>query len=729
MKQIAQNYKTGELTLLDVPVPACRPRGVVVRTEYSVISSGTEKMKVDESKLSMLGMARARPDQIRKVVDSVNQQGLSSTYRKVMNRLDSYTPLGYSLAGVVVEAGAESGFEIGQRVACAGNQYALHAEYNYVPSNLCVPLPDGVDARHAAFTTVGAIALQGYRQADPQLGEVSLVIGLGLVGQLLVQILNGAGVRVVGLDVSPERCRLAEKVGAVACGAPGTPSGEAVEAELARLTGGAGADHVFLTAGTSSRQPVLTAAELARDRAVIVDIGKCNLDLPWNEYYEKELEVRFSRSYGPGRYDPSYEEEGRDYPIGYVRWTEGRNLRSFVDLIEDGRIDLEPLISDCFAFDRAVDVYERLHDDRLDGIGVLFEYPRPDADRHDRPLDRTLADRPRPSGSPTRPGPLTGPLRIGVIGAGNYATTMLLPHLADDPDVELVSVATATALSAATAQKRFEMASMSTDYRSILADEGIDAVVVATRHDSHSRIAGEALEAGKAVFVEKPLAVTEDQLAELLAVVGRTGNDRLMVGFNRRFAPLLTTLRSWDDRGPEAIRNVQYTVSAGQLGADSWYRGDEQGSRFVGEGCHFVDTVSWWMGAEPVELFAAATPDDPDNVEVTLWYPNGSIGTVSYLTNGSTRYPKETLTVFGGGHVHRMRNFSAIEAWGSGARKRVRRAIRGIDKGQQAQLAAWVAAVRSGSEMPIALGSLVTTTRATFAVQDSLGSRRPVELA
>jgi predicted dehydrogenase/threonine dehydrogenase-like Zn-dependent dehydrogenase len=725
MKQIAQNYKTGELSLLDVPVPGCRPGGVVVRTEYSVISSGTEKMKVDESKLSMLGMARARPDQIRKVVDSVNQQGLSSTYRKVMNRLDSYTPLGYSLAGTVVEAGVASGFEVGQRVACAGNQYALHAEYNYVPTNLCVPVPDGVDPRHAAFTTVGSIALQGYRQADPQLGEVSLVIGLGLVGQLLVQILNSAGVRCVGLDVSPERCRLAEKVGASACGAPGTPSEEAVVAELDRLTGGAGADHVFLTAATSSRQPVLTAAELARDRATIVDIGKCNLDLPWNEYYEKELDVRFSRSYGPGRYDPSYEEEGRDYPIGHVRWTEGRNMRSFVDLIEDRRIDLEPLISQTFPFDRAVEVYERLHEGHLDGIGVLFEYPRPQADQ---PLDRTLAGRPV---TPAGPGPapsVTGPLRVGVIGAGNYATTMLLPHLAEDPQVELVGVATATALSAATAQKRFEMATMSTDYRSILDDDEIDAVVVATRHDSHSRIAGEALEAGKAVFVEKPLAVDDEQLGHLLDVIDRTGNRRLMVGFNRRFAPLLTTLRGWDDRSRSAIRNIHYTVSAGRLADDSWYRGTGQGSRFVGEGCHFVDTVSWWMGAEPTALFAVSTPDDPDNVEVTLWYPSGSIGTISYLTNGSSRYPKETVTVFGGGRVLRMRNFSAIEAWGIGARKRSRRAVRGVDKGQRAQLAAWVGAVRSGGPMPIPLDSLVATTRATFAVHDSLAGRRPVDL-
>lgn len=742
MKQIAQNYKTGDLTLVDVPVPASRPGGVVVRTEYSVISAGTEKMKVDESKLSLIGKARARPDQVRKVVDSVNQQGLGSTYRKVMNRLDSFTPLGYSLAGTVIEAGESSGFEVGQRVACGGNKYALHAEYNYVPANLCVPVPDGVDPRHAAFTTVGAIAMQGFRQANPQLGEVSLVIGLGLVGQLLVQLLNSAGVRTIGLDVSEERCRLAETAGAHACGAPGAASEEAAVAELMRLTGGAGADHIFLTAATASRQPVLTAADLARDRAVIVDIGKCNLDLPWNEYYEKELELRFSRSYGPGRYDPEYEEGGRDYPIGYVRWTEGRNMQSFVDLIEDRRIDLEPLIDEVFPFDDAVGVYERIHDGEINAIGVLFSYPEPDDETAivrtmttDQPATSSTGNGAVTSGaSPNRdkasPVKVAGTihLRLGVIGAGNYATTMLLPHLAEDARVTLHSVATATALSAATAQKRFEMPSMSTDYRSILEDDSIHAVIVATRHDSHATIAGEALRAGKAVFVEKPLAVNEEQLTELLAIIDETGNDRIMVGFNRRFSPMLTSLRDWNKAGQHLIQNAKYVVSAGHLAADSWYGEAAQGSRFVGEGCHFVDTLSWWMGAQPTSLFAAATPDDPDNVEITLWYPDGSVGTVSYLTNGSTRFPKETFTAFGGGRVLRMRNFSAIEAWASGARKKSQRAIRGIDKGQKAQLTAWVDATRSGGPMPIGLDSLVATTRATFAVADSLAQRRPIDL-
>ena len=331
MKQIAQNYKTGELAVLDVPRPACWPGGVLVQSLFSLISTGTEMMKVTEAKLSMIGKARARPDQVRKVLDSVAQQGAVATYQKVMNRLDSYTPLGYSLCGVVIEvgSGAEE-FRVGQLVAAAGNEYALHAEYNWIPVNLCVPVPDGVAPEHAAFATVGAIAMQGVRRAEVQLGDVACVIGLGLVGQLAARLLVAAGVRVVGLDVLEDRCRLAEKAGAVLCAAPSEDGMAAITQALGQLTDGRGADHVLLAAGGSSNEPVEAAARLARDRARVVDIGKTRLDLPWNAYYDKELDVRFSRSYGPGRYDDRYELDGIDYPAGYVRWTERRNLACFL---------------------------------------------------------------------------------------------------------------------------------------------------------------------------------------------------------------------------------------------------------------------------------------------------------------------------------------------------------------------------------------------------------------
>src|SRR5271170_3043296 len=382
MKQIAQNYKSGELTVLESPEPVCRPGGVLVRSLFSLISTGTEMMKLTEAKLSMVGKARARPDQVRKVLDAVSQQGAVATYKKVMSRLDSYTPLGYSLCGVVVEVGqgAEE-FKVGQLVAAAGNEYALHAEYNWIPVNLCAPVPEGVSPEHAAFSTVGAIAMQGVRRGEVQLGETACVIGLGLVGQLVVRLLIASGVRVLGLDVIEDRCRLAEKGGASLCAAPTDAGLDAVLRTLGEMTSGRGADHVCLAAGGSSNGPVETAARLARDRARVIDIGKTRLDLPWNAYYDKELDVRFSRSYGPGRYDDRYELEGVDYPAGYVRWTERRNLECFLDLLARKDLEVETLVSGTFPMHEAVSVYADLSSGALKAVGVLLSYPAPDPER------------------------------------------------------------------------------------------------------------------------------------------------------------------------------------------------------------------------------------------------------------------------------------------------------------------------------------------------------------
>ncbi len=717
MKQIAQNYKTGELTLVDAPVPACRPGGVLVRTEYSLISSGTELMKVGEAKLSLLGKVRARPDQVRSVLDTLAQQGPEATFKKVMNRLDAYTPLGYSLCGTVIEVGAGvTGLTVGQRVACAGNQYALHAEINWVPANLCVAVPDEVDPRHAAFTTVGAIAMQGLRQADMALGEVACVIGLGLIGQLLVQLLRANGVRVVGIDISPERCALAEEQGAMCAAGPEGADLERVEAALAELTGGFGADAIFLSAGGDTNTPVELAARLARDRGRVVDIGKCSLDLPWNAYYEKELDVRFSRSYGPGRYDPIYEEQGVDYPVGYVRWTEGRNLACFVDLLAQGQIELDRLISAVTPFDTAAQTYEQLDKGELRGIGFLFEYPA------DVALTRTVV-RPRPApaetaGRSTSSALATKPVRIGFIGAGNYASTMLLPHLKDREGVDLAHVATASSLSCMTAQRRFGFETAGTDYRALLADESIDAVVIATRHQSHAPMACEALRAGKAVFVEKPLAITQEQLEAVMATVAETDNGRLQVGFNRRFSPLLTTLkeRFGATSGPGLAR---YLVNAGTVDPSSWYAdASAEGTRFCGEGGHFIDTLAWWFDALPVSVHATSC-GGVDDLQITISFDNGSVGTVSYVTTANKRFPKETVDLLGGGKAARLDNFRSASLW-AGRRKRRWRAGLSVDKGQKAELEAFVQAVRTGGPMPIPLESLFAVTDATLAVSESV---------
>ncbi|MET8981875.1 bi-domain-containing oxidoreductase [Streptomyces sp. NPDC004539] len=722
MKQVVQNYKNGELALLDVPVPGCKPGGVLVRSAYSLISTGTELMKVSEAGMSMLGKARSRPDQVAKVVQSVAVNGVPATYRKVMGKLDSYTPLGYSLCGVVEQVGAGiDDVKTGDLVACAGNEHALHAELNWVPKNLYAPVPDGLAARHAAFGTVGAIAMQGVRRGEPQLGDTALVIGLGLIGQLVVQLLAASGVTVVGVDPDPARCELAGRLGAAACG---DPSSAAVETAVSELTGGHGVDQVYLAAGGSSNQPVELAARLCRDRGRVVDIGKCRLDLPWNAYYEKELDVRFSRSYGPGRYDPEYELEGRDYPIGYVRWTERRNLACFLDLAARGRVDVEPLISHTADFADAVETYQGLKDGELKAVAVLFRYPGHEPET--RPAATVTV--PAIEVKAKRPArPVRASLRLAFVGAGNYATSMLLPHLVERDGVDLAAVVTTTALSGANAQRKFGFARATTDLDAVLGDTSIDAVFVVTRHSSHAELTRRALLAGKAVFVEKPLALTEEELAGVLAAVEESGNDRLQVGFNRRFAPLLQEAkeRFGARSGPASLR---YLVNAGRLDHGSWYlRQDTEGSRFAGEGGHFVDTASWLLDADPVSVYAVAAPGGED-LQVVLRYPDGSTATISYVTSGPSGFPKETLDLVADGRALRLDDF--VRATVHSPKKWVSsRLPKARDKGQNAQLAAFVRAVRTGGPMPVPLESLAATTAATLAVRTGLAAGTPVTLA
>ena len=668
-------------------------------------------MKVTESRLSLLGKARARPDQVAKVVRSVGQQGLFATYQKVMNRLDSYTPLGYSTSGHVVEIGeGVTGFTLGQPVVCAGNQYALHAEYNWVPANLCAAVPEGASLEQAAFTTIAAIALQSMRQAEIRLGETACVIGLGLIGQILVRLLRSAGVAVVGLDMTEIRCRQAEGAGAAVCAVAGIELDHAFRERVDQLTGGHGVDCVFLAAGSDAPALASQAAALLRDRGRVVDIGKCRLDLPWNEFYEKELDVRFSRSYGPGRYDPLYEEEGIDYPIGYVRWTEKRNMEAVLGLLSDGRLNLSTVISETVPFDDAVASLERMNSGDWNGLGLVFSYAK-DAPAQERIVHRVAAKR-------------SGSVRLGVVGAGNYASSMLLPQLASSRDVELVEVAANTGLTGATAVRRFGFARSSTDASSLFAADDIDAVLIATRHSSHAGLVAAALRAGKAVFVEKPLALDRKSLDLVIQTVHETGNDRLMVGFNRRFSPLLTNLRaSWTATGPQVL---QYRVLAGQLDKASWYlQAEKEGSRFAGEGGHFIDTISWWLQADPVLVNALCGKSDNDNLVATLSYPDGSIASLSYLTGGDPRVPKESIEISAAKGFASFDNFSSYQLWQGGRRhsKNGR-----LDKGQASMLDAFISAVRDGQAMPISFDSIVATTLATLAVQESARSSVAVNL-
>lgn len=722
MKQISQNYKTGSIRIEDVTVPALKPGGILVKTHFSVVSGGTEGMKVREGKLSYLGKARARPDQVKKVFGTLRQHGLVATYQKVMNKLDTLTPLGYSLSGEVIATGRDvNEFHVGQLVACAGAGYANHAEVNFIPRNLAVPVPAGVAAKHAAFATIGAIALQSFRQAQMQLGETACVIGLGLLGQLLVQILRAAGVQVVGADLVEERCQLAERLGAKVAV---TPEGNRLVSAVERLTNGYGADCVFIAAGGSSNVPVELAVEIARDRARVVDIGKTRLDLPWNDYYMKELDVRFSRSYGPGRYDPSYEEAGVDYPIGYVRWTERRNLAAFLDLVAEGKVKLDPIVTEVRQFSDAEQVYQEMADNPGGVLGTVFDYRGGEVTPNMNWVGAAEKRMPRIAKGDY--------VRLGVIGAGNYASSMLLPHLLKNGDVRLASVATTTSLTAQNAKRKFGFGFATTDYRNLVDSEDIDAVIIATRHASHAGLVAEALKAGKAVFVEKPLALSVDDLDLVHQAITESGNDRLMVGFNRRFSPMVRSIAEQLE-GIDAPLVGYYRVHAGQLDQSSWYLDRTEGSRFCGEAGHFFDVLSYLIGSRPTTISATglrplrSLPDDRENIVATIQYQNGSVGSLLYLTQGGAKLPKEYLEMFGGGQTARLDNFETLMFFAGNDKRKVK--ALGLDKGQKNELKAFVDAVRTGVAMPVPAQSLFDTTLTTLAAEASLLSGAPIELA
>lgn len=720
MKQISQNYKTGEIRIETVNQPLLKTGGVLVETLHSVVSYGTEAMKVKESKLSYLGKARARPDQVKKVMQSVRQQGLMSTYRKVVNKLDTLTPLGYSLSGVVlaVGKGAEE-FTVGQRVACGGAGYANHAEINFIPKNLVVPVPDNVHMEHAAFTTIGSIAMQGFRQSEMQLGETACMVGLGLLGQLLVQILVAAGIRVVGVDILQDRCEMAEKSGATIAVTPDAPD---LHGAVARLTGGFGIDCIFITAGGNSNGPVELAVDIARDRARVVDIGKTRLDLPWNQYYLKELDVRFSRSYGPGRYDPNYEERGIDYPIGYVRWTERRNMASFLDLVSSGHLNLAPF-SSMRIFDEAEQVYQEIAEGKSEGISVVFEYPVDKRKESKLPEYKEIIK---------QTAEMEGKVRFGVVGAGNYASSMLLPHLSRHPQADLVEVVTATSLSGENAVQKYHFKQSSTNVQALAEAVYIDAVMIATRHATHAPMVSSMLRSGKAVYVEKPLAIDLGGLKNVHESVMESGNKRLMVGFNRRFSPLLRKMKKIYEENREPLV-LHYRVHAGQIDVGSWYLDHSEGSRFVGEAGHFFDVFSFVTGARPVSVVARTLrhkepmQDDRENISVIVEYDDGSVGNLLYLTQGGSKVPKEYLEVFGGNRTVQLHNFEYLRIY-EGDRKRDVKAGK-LDKGQKNEVHEFVTAVREGADMPITMDSLIDTTITTLATEESLRTGQPVRIA
>lgn len=719
MKQILQNRKTGAVEVADVPAPALQRGRVLVRTAASLISAGTERAAVEQNQKGLLGRALAQPELVRKAVARAREEGLASAVGAVRSKLEESVALGYSAAGVVEGVGEEvRGFAAGDRVACAGLGYASHAEVLSVPQNLCVRVPEGVTFGEAAYATLGAIALQGVRLARPTLGESVVVVGLGLLGQLAAQLLRANGCRVFGVDPDAGRVELARTLGLAGGCAPADDAAR----RIIEWTRGRGADAFVITAATESSGPVALAGEASRLKGRVVVVGQVGTDVPRDLYYRRELSLTVSMSYGPGRYDPDYEERGHDYPLPYVRWTEGRNLEAFLDLVAAGGVNVERLTTHRFPVEEGGRAYELITGAAAEPhLGVLLEYdPAREVERGVR-----LAA----AGEGSAAGKQTG-VRVGLIGAGSYATRMLLPHF-QAAGAEFRTVATATGVSALNVGKRFGFASCASGAEEVINDDGVNLVVIATRHDSHARLARLALEAGRHVFLEKPLALSEEELDGLLEAA-RRARGSFTVGFNRRFAPLALRAREFfaDLGGP---LSMVYRVNAGRIPREHWAQDPrEGGGRIVGEVCHFVDLCQFWAGAPVTRVYAESVAGrdeqvtDEDNVVITLRFADGSNAAIAYVAEGDKSLPKERAEIFGGGRAFVLEDFRRATLHRGGKEETVK--LRAQDKGQAAHARAVCRLVREGGEPLTPLEDLANTSRATFRIRESLRAGRPLDV-
>lgn len=701
MKQIVQNLGSGVTEVVEVPCPGPRPGHVLLRTTRTLISTGTERMLVEFGKANPLEKARQQPDKVRQVFDKIKTDGLLPTIDAVRNKLDQPVGLGYCQVGRVMSEG--SGFAAGERVASNGK----HAEVVSVPVNLCARIPDNVSDDEAAFTVIGAIALQGIRLAQPTLGEVFVVTGLGLIGQMAVQLLRAHGCRVIGIDVDASRLDLARQFGAEVIDVSQTPDPVAAAMQFSR---GRGVDAVIVTAATSSSEPIHHAALMCRKRGRIVLVGVTGLELSRDDFFKKELSFQVSCSYGPGRYDAEYEEKGHDYPVGYVRWTEQRNFEAVLDMMADRRMEVRPLISHRFTLDRVADAYAVVTGSEP-SLGILLEYPeKPESEAAVRATRISLPEGGRQAS--------TGTVSLGFVGAGNYATAMLIPAF-KEAGAALHTIVSTGGVSAVHAGKKFEFRQAATDADAVFNDPAINAVVITTRHDSHASFVVKAIDAGRHVFVEKPLCVTLEELAQIETAYARKAASRnapvVAVGFNRRFAPLCQHMKRQlaGVPGPKAL---VMTVNAGAIPADHWTQDHSVGGgRILGEACHFIDLLRHLTGSAITSSSASAMAGGTrDTVSIQLTFGDGSIGSIHYLANGSKSFPKERLEVFAQGRILQLDNFRALRGFdwpGFTAQKLWRQ-----DKGQRACAAAFVQAVRDPGSVMIPFEEIVEVSRVAIEV-------------
>ena len=705
MKQLLQNIKTGRSTIEEVPVPTPREGQALVKVEASLVSPGTERMVVEFAEKSLVGKARSRPDLVKQVIDKARREGLLNTAQAAFNRLDQPMALGYSSAGTIVALGKNmQGFKVGQRVACAGGGFAVHAEYNVVPRNLLTPLPKNVGFESAAFTTLGAIALHGFRLAEPQIGEDVAIIGMGLLGLLAAQIATAAGCNVLGIDIDPARLALASSLGLQAVSRE-----NAVDSAHA-FTANRGFDAVLICADTPSNDPVELAGIIARDRARVVATGAVGLTIPRKIYYEKEISFINSRSYGPGRYDTDYEENGRDYPLGYIRWTEGRNFEAVVDLLSSRRLKVESLITHRFPIEQGVKAYDVITGKTKEKfLGVLLTY----SGEKKKPETKVIFPLSSFNGQ--------GNVKLGVLGAGLFANAVLLPAIKKASDIELVGIASSGGLHAQHSGKKFGFKYAASDEDEIINDSNVNTIAILTRHDSHADLVVKALKAGKHVFVEKPLAINNTQLSVISKQLKAKSQSLLTVGFNRRFAPLARRLYSSLENRTEPL-HAHYRINAGPIPLNHWTQDPEiGGGRIIGEACHFIDFITFLVGSSPVSVTAHALPDNgkyrEDNVSMTFTFPDGSIGVVDYLANGDKSLSKERVEVFCGGQVSVLDDFVSLQTIRDGRKTEAKSAQ---DKGWVNEWKAFTKSIREGGEPPIPYEQLIGVTRSTFAAVESI---------
>ena len=710
MKQVIQNFRSGVLKVDTVPPPTLRDGGLLVANQVSLISPGTEKSTVQVAQKGLLGKAMERPEMVRKVITAIHKDGLRDTLKRVFDRLDTPAALGYSCSGTVAAVGSDAtSFAVGDRVACAGQNYASHAEVIYVPKHLCVKIPSTVGFEDAAFVTLGAIALQGVRQAEPRLGDRIAVIGLGLLGQLTIQMLKASGCRVLGSDLDPAKLMLARELGADHTASPS----DLIDA-ASGFSQGQGVDAVIITASTRDNSPVEMAGAIARKKGTIVVVGAVGMNLPREPYYKKELDFRLSMSYGPGRYDGEYEEKGHDYPYGYVRWTENRNMAAFLDLIGEGKIRVQPLITHRFGIDRATEAYRMMTEGHEPYMGMLITYPL----ETQQALARSV---------PVAPSQPAGQLALGLIGAGHHVKDMLLPQLQKLPALSIHAVCTASGINAKALAEKVQAAYCTSDYQEVLGNPTVNAVIIGTRHDTHGLLVVKALEADKHVFVEKPLCLTEAELDAIVAIYNQKAAKglRLIVGFNRRFSPHAETARTFFNRRENPLVMI-YRINAGKIPADHWIQDPAiGGGRLIGEACHFVDYMQSICGAPPTSVFARrisrhASGLTDDQCVMTLTFLDGSIGSIIYTAGGNAGLPKERFEAHADGKSLTMDDFLETRLYSGTDCKVFKTAHRA--KGFREEMTHFAHSVQQGIPSLMPFEGIIAVSKACFGAVTSFQS-------